>query len=187
MEQGRPVDFWAEISACDHFVQIYEHDDVFMDTLVGYIAGGLRAGQGVIVIATPEHRQALDERLVAMGLDLTDARERDQFISVDAQETLTKFAADGWPDEKLFTEVVADLLRRAGGNGRRIRAFGEMVALLWAKGHAGGTVRLEHLWHRFCAQESFSLFCAYPKIGFTEHPKESLARVCELHSKVFAA
>ena len=27
------------------------------------------------------------------------------------------------------------------------RAFGEMVALLWAKRHIGATVRLEHLWN----------------------------------------
>ena len=187
MEQERTVAFWAEISACEHLVQIYESDDVFMDTLAGYVAGGLRAGQGVIVIATPDHRQELDERLRAMGLDLVGAKECDQFIVVDAQETLANFVTDGWPDEKLFTDVVTDLLRRAGSNGRKVRAFGEMVALLWAKGHVGATVRLEHLWHELCAQESFSLLCAYPKIGFTEHPKESLARVCALHSKVLAA
>jgi hypothetical protein len=186
MQELQTAAFWAEISACDHFVQLYESDDVFMDTLIGYVAGGLRAGQGVIVIATPDHRQELDERLRLMGLDPTSAKERDQFIAMDAQEMLAKFAPDGWPDQELFTEVIADLLRRAGRNGRKVRAFGEMVALLWAKGHCGGTVRLEHLWHELCARDSFSLFCAYPKIGFTEHPKESLARVCALHSKVLA-
>jgi hypothetical protein len=187
MEQERTVAFWAELSACDHFVQIYESDDVFMDTLAGYVAGGLRAGQGVIVIATPAHRQELDARLKATGLDVMGAKECDQFISADAQETLAKFAPDGWPDDKLFADAVADLLRRAGRNGRKVRAFGEMVALLWANGHGAGTVRLEHLWHELCAQESFSLFCAYPKVGFTEHPKDSIARVCELHSKVLEA
>ena len=186
MQQVQTAAFWAEISACDHFVQLYESDDVFMDTLTGYVAGGLRAGEGVIVIATPDHRQELDERLRAMGLDLTGAKEHDQFIVMDAQEMLAKFAPNGWPDQELFTEVVADLLCRASRNRRKVRAFGEMVALLWAKGHCGGTVRLEHLWHELCARESFSLFCAYPKIGFTEHPKESLARVCALHSKVLA-
>lgn len=186
MEQRRAEAFWAEISACDHFLQIYEGDDAFMDTLTGYIAGGLRAGEGAIVIATLAHRQKLDERLIAMGLDLIDAKECDQFISLDAEEMLAKFAPGGWPDDQLFTDIVTDLLRRAGRNGRKVRAFGEMVALLWANGHAGGTVRLEHLWHDLCAKEAFSLFCAYPKIGFTEHPKESLARVCALHSKVLA-
>jgi len=187
MEQERTAAFWAEMSACDHFVQIYERDEAFMDTLAGFVAGGLRGGQGVIVIATPDHRQELDDRLRAMGVDLSGAKECDAFISVDAQETLAKFAPDGWPDDDLFTQVVSDLLQRARGNGRKVRAFGEMVALLWAKGHTAATVRLEHLWHGLCAQESFSLFCAYPRIGFTEHPKESLARVCALHSKVLAS
>src|SRR5688500_19228341 len=51
---------------------------------------------------------------------------------------------------------------------RSVRAFGEMVAVLWANGHNGATVRLEHLWHAFCQSEAFSLFCAYPKTGFTQ-------------------
>ena len=52
--------FWAELSACEHFVQIYEADDVFMDTLVGFVTGGLKEGQAAVVIATPAHRQDRD-------------------------------------------------------------------------------------------------------------------------------
>src|ERR1700687_312647 len=166
MDQARTDAFWAEMSACGHFVQIYEVDDVFIDTLAGFISGGLRAGQAAIVIATPDHRHELDKRLTAMGLDVNAARARDQFISADAEETLAKFVVDGWPDENLFIQVVTDLLHRAGSNGRKVRAVGEMVALLWAQGHCGATVRLEYLWHDICQRESFALFCAYPKIGF---------------------
>jgi hypothetical protein len=49
--------------------------------------------------------------------------------------------------------------------------FGEMVALLWARGQAAATVRLEHLWQQFCKEHAFSVFCAYPKAGFTKHPQ----------------
>ena len=91
---------------------------------------------------------------------------------------------DGWPDETRFRAVVRELLTRARGNGRRVRAFGEMVALLWARGDQGATVRLEYLWHQLCNTDGFSLFCAYPRIGFTGDSSQCISELCDLHSKV---
>lgn len=186
MNNQSPNDFWAEMSACEHFVQIYEADDVFMDTLAGFIGGALRQEDGAVVIATPTHRKALDRRLIVMGFDVNSAKRTGQFLSIDAEETLAKFMSDGWPNEERFKQVVRDILTQAGSGGRRVRAFGEMVALMWAKGYCEATVRLEHLWHQLCEGESFALFCAYPKSGFTEDPADSIARVCAQHSKVFS-
>jgi hypothetical protein len=45
-------------------------------------------------------------------------------------------------------------------------------------------VRLEHLWQQLCEDKTFTLFCAYPKAGFTEDPIDSISRVCATHSKV---
>lgn len=187
MENALLRSFWAELSPCEHFVQIYEADDVFMDTLTGFMSGGLAEGHAVVVIATPAHRRELDKRLGAMGFNLTAAKYRDQYISLDAHETLAKFMVDGWPDERLFKEVIGDILDRARRDNRKLRAFGEMVAVLWAEGRCGATVRLEHLWHQLCRAELFSLFCAYPKAGFTESPSDSIAKVCAAHSKVLDA
>ena len=94
---------------------------------------------------------------------------------------------DGWPDDAAFLEVVTGLLTRARGDGgRRVRAFGEMVAVLWAEGYCGATVRLEYLWQNLCRQEAFSLFCAYPKSGFTGDMTVSLQNICAAHSRVLA-
>jgi hypothetical protein len=68
-----------------------------------------------------------------------------------------------------------------------MRVFGEMVALMWARGYCSVTVRLEHLWTEFCQKESFALFCAYPRTAFTEDPAQSIAHICATHSKVLAA
>jgi hypothetical protein len=35
--------------------------------------------------------------------------------------------------------------QRGTRHGRKVRAFGEMVALMWARGECGATVMLEHL------------------------------------------
>ena len=147
----------------------------------------MKEGDAAIVIATPAHRRELDRRLIEMGLDVAAARSSDQFISLDAEETLARFLVNGWPDEDFFAAVVDDLLGRARRDGRNVRAFGEMVAVMWAKGFQGATVRLEHLWQHLCQREAFSLFCAYPRAGFTENPSDWIARICDAHSKVVLA
>ena len=176
--------FWGEMSPCEHSVQIYEDDDCFLDALEGFAGGALRTGDAVVVIATPAHQASLDDRLKSRGLDLDAARARDQFIPLDAEETLALFMRNGWPDDTLFRRCVESILKRARGDGRRVRAFGEMVALLWAQGHSGATVRLEHLWHTLCLQEAFALFCAYPRSGFTRDATESIREICATHSRM---
>lgn len=180
----QPENFWGEIAPCEHLVQIYEEDDVFLDTLQGFVVGGLQAGDGVIVIATAPHLLALDERLALSGCDLDGARLSDQYIALDAERMLERFMVNNWPDDARFEQTILQLLERARGPGRRVRAFGEMVAILWASGHAGATVRLEHLWREVCHQHSLPLFCAYPKSGFTQNAELSVREICQAHSCV---
>lgn len=178
--------FWGEIAPSDHVVQIYENDQSFLDLLSGFVIGGIRTDEIVIVIATSAHLAALDERLKLNGFDPFYLKLRDKYIPLDASETLSGFMVDGWPDEMLFNHVVSSILLRAKRNGTKVRAFGEMVALLWAQGFNGATVQLEHLWNKFCASESFCLFCAYPRSGFTDDPRTSMQHICGAHSKVIA-
>lgn len=182
-----PQVFWGEITPCDHVVQIYADDAAFLDSLATFIADGLDKGESTVIIATPVHRFSLEFRLRALGIDLVSALLRDRYIVLDAEETLSNFMVNGWPDEILFERLIGELLARARRNGKRVRAFGEMVALLWAKGLNGATVRLEHLWSQFCHRETFALFCAYPRTGFTQDMDASLQEICLAHSKVIPA
>lgn len=180
--------FWAEMTPSEHFVQIYEADSPFLDALTGFIGGGLLADEAAVVIATENHRIGLIKRLDEIGVDVEAAQSVDQLILLDADDTVAKFMINGWPDDQRFAQVIAEILERARGPQRRkIRAFGEMVAILWANGHSGATVRLEHLWHDICQQEVFCLFCAYPKIGTTQSSLDSLADVLKAHSKILPA
>jgi hypothetical protein len=179
--------FWGELSACEHFVQFYQDDQAFVGTLADFIADGLSAGEAVVLIATPRHRDEVEANLLVMGIDATTAKAQDRFIALDAKETMDKFLVNGWPDDIRFTAVVTEIIARAKRTGTKVRVFGEMVALMWAEGHCGATVRLEHLWTAMCQRESFPLFCAYPKAGCTENASESMARVCAAHSRVLTA
>jgi hypothetical protein len=179
--------FWGEIAPCEHVVQIYENDDAFLDLLTGYISAGIDAGESVVIIATAHHLTSINQRLTSIGVPVTGLIASSQYIALDAEEMLSKFMVNGWPDENLFNHLISDVLTKAKSRGRKVRAFGEMVAILWAKGQVGATVRLEHLWNKFSENEAFALFCAYPKSGFTQDATESVMHICGAHSKMITS
>jgi hypothetical protein len=175
--------FWGEIAPCDHVIQIYENDQKFIQVLSQFVHGGLTAGDGVIVIATPQHLEAVRSKLAKSGIN-TDDYLNTQYFPMVAQETLQRFLVDGLPDEKLFNEIISGLIAKVRGNRRRVRAFGEMVAVLWKEGNRKATVKLEQLWNKFCENELFCLFCAYPESGFDYDINTSLNHICSAHSKI---
>ena len=176
--------FWGEIAPCEHVVQIYENDEAFLNLLTGFVSGGVNAGECAVVIATTAHLTTLDERLTAMEYSVPSLISNTQYIPLDAEEVLSKFMVNDWPDDNLFHKVINEVIVKAKGNNRKVRAFGEMVAILWAKGQVGATVRLEHLWNKFCENEAFCLFCAYPESGFTQDAVESVMHICSAHTKM---
>lgn len=178
-----PAAIAQEPAAPEHIAHFYADDWQLLRALNAFVVEGLTAGESAIVIATPEHEIALRFWLLEAGIDVAWALAEDRYIPLDAEEALSKFMIDGWPDGQLFANLVGQLMKRAVGDGqRRTRAFGEMVALLWARGQAGATVRLEDLWNQFSRSYSFPLLCAYPIDGFVKGPLSSLGEICAAHS-----
>jgi signal transduction histidine kinase/CheY-like chemotaxis protein len=183
-----PRSGWAEMSDTDHFVQFYEADGFLLNSLSGFIGNAITSGDGAIVVATPAHRNGLDELLQANGLDVLSAKARGRYISLDAAETLGKFMVDGEPEPTRFNDVMGGVIASVTDGRSRIRAFGEMVALLWAEGNHAGAIRLEELWNDLQKAYSFSLFCAYPMNGLGgEKFIEPHGSVCNVHSRVIPA
>lgn len=185
-QQSKADIFWGEIAPCDHVLQIYENDDIFLDALAGFVGGGINAGECCIVIATDVHLRALEARLTEYGIHTHNLISENRYMPINAEEMLSKFIVNGWPDESLFNKTVSEVITKGTYNNRRIRAFGEMVAILWAQGHNGATVHLEHLWNKYCEKQSFCLFCAYPRSGFTEDINISIMHICGSHSKMIS-
>lgn len=171
----------------EHFVQFYEHDEKLVKSLGAFLGSGLGAGEGAIVIATRAHREALEERLTAQGIDLDRVKLRGQYTSLDAGEALSKFMRNGAPDEELFNQVIGAQMARVMQTGRPLRAFGEMVALLWMSGNARAAIQLEKLWNNLAKIHSFTLFCAYPRNSFDQaRDGEAFMHICNEHSRVIS-
>ncbi len=183
--QSRTDDFWTSIAPCEHVLQIYNNNEELLDTLTGFIAGGVNANESVVVIATKAHLESLDALLKEHGVSRQSLIDSGRYIPLDALDTLSKFMINGQPDEMLFMKTVSAVIKRARGNDHRpVRAFGEMVAILWAAGNHRATLELEELWNKFCEKEALTLFCAYPKKGFAGKLKDSIGHVCGSHSKI---
>jgi hypothetical protein len=176
--------FLGELAPCEHLIQIYEDDGVFLNSLEAFVSAGILANEVTIVIATPSYLDVLSARLLLKGINIDAARGGDLYIPIDANKALAEFMYFGSPDEALFKQFISGLVERA--KGRRLRAFGEMVALLWGQGFKSAKVRLEELWNSFCDDGIYCLFCAYPKSGFAKDSKESIDEICKNYSTVIA-
>ena len=157
---------WSPEGVTGHACQVYANDAVLLDTLTGYVGGALWNGEGVIVVATRAHGDALERRLRESGLDLGYLRGLDRYLSVSAETLLAEICIDGWPDETRFADALEPLVERAGRGRRRVRAYGEMVALLWAEGKFEAAVELERVWNGFLHGRDLPLLCAYPRAPF---------------------
>jgi anti-sigma regulatory factor (Ser/Thr protein kinase) len=169
----------------EHVVQFYDHQDDLARAVGEYLSSAVASREIAIVIATEAHRQAFEAEMADAGVDTDQARRDGSIIWLDAAETLGRFVHDGQVDPKGFREVVGSLVREAAKTGRGIRAYGEMVALLWEAGHVLGAIELEKLWNGLAGELSFSLFCAYHIHSASgEEHAEALHEVCRLHTAV---
>jgi signal transduction histidine kinase len=183
-----PLPDWSGMREPEHFVQFYETDSFLLNSLSDFMGAGLRAGDACIVVATQVHRESLEERLRANGLDVAAARARGQYVSLDACEMLSKLMIEGAPDPKRFAKVVGDIIARAAEGRQHVRIFGEMVALLWAEGLNSAALQLEELWNDLHKTRSFLLFCAYPICNFDEATAGGgIGEVCTAHSRIIPA
>src|SRR5688500_12483971 len=105
--------FWGEIAPCDHVVQIYEDDEVFLELLNGFVTGGIATGESVVVIATAAHLRSLNQLLKSAGFDVAKLRSANQYLPLDCDESLSRFMVNDWPDENLFNQFVSDILIKA--------------------------------------------------------------------------
>ena len=64
-----------------------------------------------------------------------------------------------------------------------IRAYGEMVDVLWKQGLSKAAIELEILWNKLALKHSFSLLCGYSMGSFYKQTQQ-LDQIASLHSEV---
>jgi hypothetical protein len=172
----------------EHAVQLYGDVDELAEPVVAYLAAGFELSEPAVVVATAEHRLLFTQRLAALGWNEDELLERGLVALMDAEETLNALLVDdGRPSPERFESIIGVVLDELAARfpGRRVRAFGEMVDLLCARGERQVAAELEDLWNLVVERRPFSLLCAYSVDLFDVDAQLSLLpQICGAHTHV---
>ncbi len=166
-----------------HLVEFYESDAGLAGAVARFLAPATPEPPAALVVATPAHRAAFEEALIASGVDVAGDLAAGRYASFDAAGLLGTFMVHGVPDQACFEREVGAVIERMTAGGRPLRIYGEMVALLWEGGDAASAVALEDFWNEIGSKYDFELLCAY-RLGSFDNEDDALAfrRVCEQHA-----
>jgi hypothetical protein len=93
-------------------VQLFEADEGALARNVGkYLWEGLRRGDGVLIVVTPEHQDLFSRHLDQLGAHLPTLLTSRQLVLVDAQQTLAQFMVGGQPDWLRFEKAIRATMR----------------------------------------------------------------------------
>jgi hypothetical protein len=147
----------------DHGVQVYDGVDDLANGVGRFLQAGFVTGAPAIVIATADHREAIEGELRARGQDPVWLAEGGLLVCRDATETLATFMEGGLPSPERFETVVGGLVDEVAAQfpDATIHAFGEMVDILWGRGEATAAIALEELWNELARTRRFALLCGY--------------------------
>jgi hypothetical protein len=151
-----------------HAVQFYKDSSSLCRIVGEFIGAGLEQGEPALVIATPAHTTAIDECLRARGLDVDDLKRLGDYVTMDAREALGTFMVDGLPNPNAFRHNMGEAITQVSRGREKtiVRAYGEMVDLLWKDGLEAAAIRLETLWNQLANTHDFKLLCGYSMGNF---------------------
>lgn len=170
-----------------HAVRFYKDSDSLSRIVAEFVGQGFVRGVAGIVIATAEHRNLIAGHLRERGFDVSMLERRGDLIMLDARDTLAQFCRLGEIDEQRFAAVITPVIERAsrGRTDVPVRAYGELVDLLWKDGMPAASIRLEMLWNQLANTHHFRLLCGYSMGNF--YKDASVEEITCTHTHVMAA
>ena len=177
----------GRVPAHHHAVQFYGTESSLFTTVAGFLSEGLIAGQPALVIATEPHRAGILGQLAARLIDVEQAMRLGDLVVLDARDVLGRFMVNHEPDAAAFAREVGALIERQlrGRTRTVVRAYGEMVDVLWKDGRSEAAITLEILWNKLAATYGFALLCGYSMGNFYKQV-EQFHEVCRQHTQVVA-
>jgi hypothetical protein len=169
-----------------HAVQFYESDRSLTTIVAKFLADGFKQNQPGVVIATPEHCAVIEESLAAHQLDVRRMKQLGDLVVLDAREVLDTIMVDRTPHAPLFTHVLGTTFAEVARihPKRTIRAYGEMVNVLWKDGLTTAAIRLETLWNELAKSHDFKLLCGYSMGNF--YKDAAVGEITRQHSHLLA-
>jgi len=147
----------------DHIVQLYQDEQFLSRAVCRFAVSAINHGEGVILVPTSAHWNALRPRLEAEGVDIRAAQSCGQLTVVDADKLLPQFMRNAMPDAPLFLGLAGETVAQARGGDRftKVRWWGEMVNVLWERGDVAASMGLEDLFHKLAHDREIAIFCSF--------------------------
>jgi len=175
----------ADAAPRDHIVQLYQDENFLSRAVCRFAVSAINHGEGVILVPTSAHWNALRPRLEAEGVDVKPAQASGQLTVVDADQLLPGFMREAMPDAPLFLGLAAETIAQARGGDRftKVRWWGEMVNVLWERGDVAASMGLEDLFHKLAHDHEIAIFCSFLMDNFDgEVHTRMLPRLGQNHS-----
>ena len=163
----------------EHIVHTYRDAAQLAAVASEYLLTGLQRGEAAIVIARPEHAAMLQARLGGFS--------GQQLLVLDAHQTLSRFMAGDMPQWQAFHALIGGVIAQLRLQYAQVRAYGEMVDILWQGGNTAAAIRLEEYWNELGRLQTFSLFCAYALDHLDLRSYAGLQHVCKTHTQYIPA
>ena len=169
-----------------HAVKFYEDSESLCRLIADFLGEGFVGLQPAIVIARPTHLAQIEAELYARGFDVSRLKSTGDLLVVDAERILEQFIIDGMPDRARFETVVIPLIEQSVLDRDKcvIRAYGEMVDVLWQSGQMTAAIKLEMLWNELAQTHDFSLLCGYAMGNF--YKDAVIGDICQHHTHVLS-
>ena len=170
-----------------HAVRFYESPQSLCRIVAEFLGEGLVSGQPALVIGTSDHRAGILNELRARHFDVDRMQAAGDLLMLDAREVMATFMVDGVPNAELFAANATVAIEKVcrGRTECTIRAYGEMVDLLWKDGQSVAAVQLEMLWNKLANTHDFSLLCGYAMGNF--YKDANIRDICDHHTHVVGA
>lgn len=172
-----------------HVVQLYRDDGFLARGVAAWVAEPLRRGGGALLVCTPANARLVLARLPDEGVDPVAAEASGRLVIISADGLLARFMLAGNPDagafRRLAHEAIEGLRAACAGPDAEVRAWGEMVNLLWQRGNLPAAQRLEALWNEVIAEEDIRLLCSYAVDNLDARTHAGLLHdVCAGHARL---
>ena len=102
---------------------------------------------------------------------------------LDAETMLARFMVDGMPQWNAFHVVIGGAIAEMRLQYPAVRAYGEMVDILWQRGEQQAAIRLEEFWNDIGQLQTFSLLCAYAMDPLRGETYAGLESICRCHGE----
>jgi len=168
-----------------HGVRFYSDDGDLCRSVAAFFSEGFLLGHPALAIASAAHCAGIEACLSARGFHVPTLVRTGQLCLLDAESRLAEILVNGTIDEQRFRRLLAPMLDRAGEAGSQLRAYGEIVDILWKRTQPALALRLEALWNGVLrGHEDVLLLCGYDR--HNTYIDTDVEDICGQHSHVLS-